>query len=214
MARSKSSHRWLQEHHTDDYVKKSRVDGYRSRASYKLIELDQTDQILFPGMAVVDLGAAPGGWTQILAERVGESGSVIASDILPMDSIADVQFVQGDFTEQKVMDELLKIIHGRSFDLVISDMAPNMSGIKSVDIARSMYLAELAFDFAFQVLGKGGSAVVKVFHGEGFDELLKNTRQFFDKINIRKPSASRARSREAYLVAKGYKKRSDAVCFS
>ena len=205
MARSKSSHRWLQEHHADCYVKKSKEDGYRSRASYKLIELDRTDRLLSPGMAVIDLGAAPGGWTQVLAERVGESGYVVASDVLSMDSIAGVRFVQGDFTEQKVVDELLKIIHGRTFDLVISDMAPNMSGIKSADIAKSMYLAELAVDLAFQVLRKGGSFVVKVFHGEGFDQLLKNIRQSFDKVNIRKPDASRSRSREAYLVAKGFK---------
>jgi 23S rRNA (uridine2552-2'-O)-methyltransferase len=205
LAQSKSSRRWLQEHRADQYVKKSKMDGYRSRASYKLIDLNRSDKLFKAGMSVIDLGAAPGGWTQVVAECVGESGFIIASDILPMDSIAGVHFVQGDFTEQVVLDEILTILHGQPVDLVISDMAPNMSGLKSADNAAAMYLLELAFDLVSQVLRKNGDFVAKVFHGEGFDQLLKKARQSFHKVNIRKPVASRARSREAYVVAKAFK---------
>ncbi len=211
MSRSKSSHRWLREHQTDPYVKKSRVDGYRSRASYKLIELDRKDKLIRPGMTVVDLGAAPGGWSQVAARLVatssgGESGRVVASDILPMDSIAGVEFVQGDFTEQDVFENILRAIGGAPVDLVISDMAPNMSGLRDVDQPRSMYLAELALDMARQVLKPGGVFVAKVFQGEGFDQWLRDVRNCFASAASRKPDASRPRSREVYIVAKGFKR--------
>ncbi|OZG71696.1 23S rRNA (uridine(2552)-2'-O)-methyltransferase [Hahella sp. CCB-MM4] len=205
MARSKSSNRWLQEHHSDVYVKKSKEDGYRSRASYKLLELDRLDKLLKPGMTVIDLGAAPGGWSQIVAEKVGDKGVVIACDLLPMDNIAGVEFVQGDFTEDEVLENILQLVNERPVDLVISDMAPNMSGMKAVDIPKAMYLVELALDLADRVLKKNGVFVAKVFHGVGFDELLKDARQKFSTVVIRKPDASRSRSRETYLVAKGFK---------
>ncbi len=205
MAKSKSSNRWLDEHFKDAYVKQSQKDGYRSRASYKLLELDDKDRLLRPGMTVVDLGAAPGGWSQVAAERVGEKGKVLASDILPMDAIADVEFIQGDFTEEAVLEQLLTALGGQRADLVISDMAPNMSGMSAIDQPKAMYLVELALDMARQVLKPGGHFVAKVFHGEGFDPLLKDTRDAFSKVAVRKPDASRARSSEVYLVARGFK---------
>lgn len=205
MARSKSSHNWLREHFDDQYVQQSKADGYRSRACYKLMELDDKDKLIRPGMTVVDLGAAPGGWSQVAAERVGDHGMVIASDILPMDNIAGVTFLQGDFTEEPVFDELMRIIGDRPVDLVISDMAPNMSGMSAVDQPGAMYLVELALDMARQVLKPGGNFAAKVFQGEGFDEYLKDLRSSFSKVVTRKPDSSRARSREVYLVAKGYK---------
>lgn len=205
MGRSKSSHRWLQEHERDHYVQKSRADGYRSRASYKLVELDKKDRLLWPGMTVVDLGSAPGGWSQVVADKVGGSGRVIASDILPMDAIADVEFIQGDFTEDAVFEQILASMDGEQADLVISDMAPNMSGINAVDQARSMYLVELALEMATQVLRPGGCFLAKVFQGAGFDELLAALRSKFDKVQSRKPDASRARSREKYIIAKGFR---------
>ncbi|WP_018274601.1 23S rRNA (uridine(2552)-2'-O)-methyltransferase RlmE [Teredinibacter turnerae] len=205
MARSKSSHRWLREHFSDQYVKASQKDGYRSRASYKLIELDNKDKLFRPGMTVVDLGAAPGGWSQVAVQHIGDKGQVIASDILPMDSIAGVNFIQGDFTEESVLEELLGAMDGERADLVISDMAPNMSGVAAVDQPKSMYLVELALDMAKQVLKPGGTFVCKVFHGEGFDDFFKDCKASFSKAVTRKPDASRARSREVYLVAKGYK---------
>ena len=205
MAKSKSSRRWLQEHERDQYVQSARKDGYRSRASYKLLELDEKSALFEPGQMVVDLGAAPGGWSQVAVARVGDRGTVIASDILPMDSIADVQFVQGDFTESAVFDEIVSCLDGRPVDLVISDMAPNMSGMKAVDQPRAMYLVELALDFAHQTLRPGGIFVAKVFHGEGFDQLLKDVRSSFNKVSAKKPDASRSRSREVYWVARGYR---------
>lgn len=205
MARSKSSNRWLDEHFKDPYVKQSQKDGYRSRASYKLIELDKKDKLLKPGMSVVDLGSAPGGWSQVAAERVGDKGVVLASDILPMDSIAGVEFIQGDFTEESVLEQLLAALGEHKADLVISDMAPNMSGMNAVDQPAAMYLVELALDMARQVLKPGGHFVAKVFHGEGFDPLLQDARDAFTKVTVRKPDASRARSREVYLVARGFK---------
>lgn len=205
MARSKSSNRWLDEHFSDPYVKQSQKDGYRSRASYKLIELDQKDRLFKPGMSVVDLGSAPGGWSQVAADRVGDRGTVLASDILPMDSIAGVEFIQGDFTEEAVLEQLLAALGGQKADLVISDMAPNMSGMNAVDQPAAIYLVELALDMARQVLKPGGHFVAKVFHGEGFDPLLQDTRNAFSKVAVRKPDASRARSREVYLVARGFK---------
>ncbi|SDW08106.1 23S rRNA (uridine(2552)-2'-O)-methyltransferase RlmE [Marinobacter mobilis] len=205
MARSKSSGRWLKEHFDDAWVKKSQADGYRSRASYKLIELDKKDRLFRPGQLVVDLGAAPGGWSQVAVELVGDHGLVLASDILPMDPIAGVTFVQGDFTEQTVFDELLDKLGDRRADVVISDMAPNMSGMAAVDIPSAMGLVELALDMARQVLKPGGVFVAKVFQGEGFDALLRDMRGSFSSVVSRKPDSSRARSREIYLVGKGYK---------
>lgn len=205
MARSKSSKGWLQEHFNDQYVKQSQQDGYRSRASYKLLELDKKDRLFRSGMTVIDLGAAPGGWSQVAAERVGDHGVVIASDILPMDAIAGVEFVQGDFTEDSVFETLMQLVGERKADLVISDMAPNMSGMADVDQPRSMYLVELALDMAVQTLASGGVFVAKVFQGEGFDTLLAQARTHFKSVVTRKPDASRARSREVYWVAKGFK---------
>jgi 23S rRNA (uridine2552-2'-O)-methyltransferase len=205
MARSKSSHRWLQEHNRDHYVKRSQQEGYRSRASYKLIELDQKDRLLRPGMSVVDLGSAPGGWSQVAAKQVGDKGRVVASDILPMDSIAGVEFVCGDFTEESVLKEILDTLGSDLADLVISDMAPNMSGMRAVDQPKAMYLVELALDLAQQILKPGGNFVAKVFHGEGFDEYMRQVKGSFDRVVTRKPDASRSRSREVYIVAKGLK---------
>lgn len=205
MARSKTSDRWLKEHFDDTWVKKSQADGYRSRASYKLIELDDKDRLFKPGQVVVDLGAAPGGWSQVAVERVGDKGVVIASDILAMNPIAGVDFVQGDFTEQAVFDELLELLGDRRADVVISDMAPNMSGMAAVDIPKAMGLVELALDMAQQVLRPGGVFVAKVFQGEGFDALLAQMRGSFSSVVSRKPDSSRARSREIYQVCKGFK---------
>jgi len=205
MARSKSSKRWLQEHFSDPYVKQSQKEGYRSRASYKLLELDKKDRLFRPGMTVVDLGAAPGGWTQVAAQRVGSGGRVIASDILPMDSLAGVSFVQGDFTEQSVFDEILAAIGDVPVDLVMSDMAPNISGMDAVDQPRAMYLVELALDMARHILKPGGSFAVKVFQGEGFEPWLAEVRSVFGRVVSRKPDASRARSREIYIVGHDFK---------
>jgi len=205
MARSKSSSQWLKEHFDDQYVKQSQKDGYRSRASYKLIELHKKDRLFKPGMTVVDLGSAPGGWSQVAVEYVGDSGRVVASDILPMNSIAGVDFVQGDFTEQAPFDQIVELLDGKKADLVISDMAPNMSGTASVDMPKAMYLIELALDMADQILKPGGTFVAKVFQGEGFDELLKQMRSRYSKVYSRKPDASRARSREVYQIGTGFK---------
>jgi 23S rRNA (uridine2552-2'-O)-methyltransferase len=205
MARSKSSNDWMDEHFNDHYVMKAKEEGYRSRACYKLMEIDDKDKLIKPGMTIVDLGSAPGSWSQVAVNRVGDHGLVVASDILPMDGIAGVTFLQGDFTEETVFDELMTIIGNRQVDLVISDMAPNMSGMSAVDQPSAMYLVELALDMARQVLKPGGNYVAKVFHGEGFDEYLKDMRSSFLKVVTRKPESSRARSREVYLVAKGYK---------
>lgn len=205
MARSKSSNQWLSEHINDPYVKRAQVDGYRSRASYKLLELIKKDKLLYPGNVVMDLGSAPGGWCQVVAPLVGAKGRVIASDILPMDSLADVTFIQGDFTEDSVFEEILSVLNGDAVDLVISDMAPNISGVNVADQASSMYLVELALDMARSVLKPKGHFVAKVFQGVGYDEYLKDVRSSFDKVVIRKPDASRARSREVYFVAKGFK---------
>ncbi len=205
MARSKSSGRWLNEHLNDHYVKEAKKDGYRSRASYKLIELAKKDKLFRPGMNVVDLGAAPGGWCQVVSPLVGINGKVLASDILPMDSIEGVEFVIGDFTEDDVFKQLLNVLDGSTADVVISDMAPNMSGISGIDQPKAMYLVELALDMAKQVLKPGGSFVCKVFHGEGFEPWIKECRSSFTQVLTRKPDASRPRSKEVYLVAKGYR---------
>ena len=203
--RSKSSAGWLDEHFKDPYVKQSQIDGYRSRASYKLVELNEKDRLMGPGDTVVDLGSAPGGWSQVAARAVGDQGVVIASDILPMDGIAGVDFIEGDFTESAVFDEIMAAIGGRPVNLVISDMAPNMSGVAAIDQPGAMYLVELALDMARQVLAPGGHLVTKVFHGAGFEAFMADTRTSFRQVVTRKPAASRARSRETYLVATGFR---------
>lgn len=204
MPRSKSSKRWLQEHFDDVYVKKSQAEGYRSRAVYKLKEVDEKEHLIRPGMTVVDLGAAPGGWTQYVAEKLDGRGIIVALDLLPIDALAGVNFIQGDFREDEVLQRLINLIPERGLDLLLSDMAPNMSGTAAIDIPRAMYLAELAFDFGNKMLKPDGAMLMKIFHGAGFDELIRLARSQFDKVAIRKPSASRSRSRETYLLAKGY----------
>ncbi len=203
MARSKSSGNWLQEHVNDPYVKQAQKDGYRSRASYKLLQLNDKDRLIRPGMLVVDLGSAPGGWSQVAARLVGAKGKVVASDILPMEPVRDVDFVLGDFTEESVLREILAHLGDRKPDLVMSDMAPNISGIDMADQAASMYLVELALDMARQVLKPKGDFLAKVFQGSGSEAYIKELRGSFEKVLIRKPAASRARSREIYVVAKG-----------
>lgn len=205
MKRSKSSGRWLQEHFDDHYVKQAQKDGYRSRACYKLLEIQEKDQLIKKGMNLVDLGAAPGGWSQVAAKLVGDEGRVFASDILAMDALAGVSFIQGDFRDEAVLNALLSAVGGQNIDLVISDMAPNISGTKSVDQSRAMYLAELALDFAVQVLRPGGHLLIKVFQGEGIDEYRRLLSNSFQSVKTRKPKASRPRSREVYLVAQGYR---------
>ncbi|MFC3094529.1 23S rRNA (uridine(2552)-2'-O)-methyltransferase RlmE [Alteromonas sediminis] len=205
MARSKTSKKWLDEHVNDPYVKKAQVDGYRSRASYKLIEINEKDALYRTGSVVVDLGSAPGGWSQIVAPVVGDSGRVIASDILPMDSIIGVTFIQGDFTEEAVYNEILQALDGQQADSVISDMAPNLSGVKNTDQYAAMYLVELALDMARNVLKPGGHFCAKVFQGVGYDDYVRAVRESFQKVIVRKPAASRPRSREVYLVGKGFK---------
>ncbi|QEY19206.1 23S rRNA (uridine(2552)-2'-O)-methyltransferase RlmE [Cellvibrio sp. KY-GH-1] len=205
MARSKSSNRWLDEHVNDPYVKKAQIDGYRARAAYKLIELNDKDKLIRPGALVVDLGSAPGSWSQIAGRLVGVKGRVVASDILPMDSLEHVDFIQGDFTEEAVFDQIMEKLGERKADVVISDMAPNISGVDAVDQASSMYLVELALDMARRVLKPKGDFVAKVFQGEGSDEYIKEVKTSFEKVLIRKPAASRPRSREVYVVGKGFK---------
>ncbi|RCU44632.1 MULTISPECIES: 23S rRNA (uridine(2552)-2'-O)-methyltransferase RlmE [Corallincola] len=203
--RSASSSRWIKEHFDDKYVQEAQKRGLRSRAVFKLEELQQQDKLIRSGDTVVDLGAAPGGWSQLAAELVGESGRVIACDILPMDPIAGVAFLQGDFREENVLTALLDYVGDDKVDLVLSDMAPNMSGHGTVDQSRSIYLIELALDMCHQVLAANGRFVVKVFQGDGFDNFLQNVRSAFTSVKIRKPDSSRARSREVYIVASGYK---------
>ena len=204
MARSKSSSRWLKEHFDDEYVTRAQQEGYRSRASYKLLEIDAKDKLLKKGMVVVDLGAAPGGWSQIAIDKVTDKGMVVALDILQMEPIPDVAVLQGDFREEEVLQQLLDTLGGRPVDLVMSDMAPNISGMKTVDQPRGMYLVELALDLARTVLKPGGDMLVKVFQGEGFDEFIRECRTSFRKVIIRKPDASRSRSREVYVLARNY----------
>lgn len=205
MARSKSSGRWLKEHFNDEYVQRAQREGWRSRAVYKLEELDQKYQLFKPGMTVVDLGAAPGGWSQYAMKALGERGRLIALDILDMDVIAGVEFLQGDFREESVFNRFMEMVGNQPVDLVMSDMAPNMSGVEAVDVPRGMYLVELAVDFANQALAEGGSFIAKVFQGEGFDELVRQLRGQYERVVVRKPRASRPRSREVYLLASGKK---------
>ena len=202
-ARSKSSKQWLERHHQDEYVQMARELGYRSRAVFKLRQLQEKDRIFEPGQWVLDLGAAPGGWSEYAIQAVGEQGRVFALDILPMEPIAGVDFLQGDFTEQETLDRLLELIGDHPLDLVLSDMAPNMSGIQSVDQPRSIYLAELALDLARQHLGPGGGLVVKLFQGEGFENLVADLRAAFASVKLRKPAASSSRSSENYAVCRG-----------
>ena len=205
MKRSKSSRRWLDRHVNDEYVKRAQRDGYRSRAAYKLLEIQEKDRLLRPGQVVVDLGSAPGGWSQVALRLVGNAGAVIALDILPMEEIPGVEFIEGDFREAPVLERLRAGIAGRPVDLVISDMAPNVTGMTVVDQPRAIYLCELALELAREVLKPGGGLVVKVFHGEGFDDYVRALREGFGRVVTRKPKASRSESREVYLVATGWK---------
>ena len=204
MSRSKSSRRWLQAHFSDPFVKKAQTEGYRSRAVYKLQEIDEKERLIKPGISVIDLGAAPGGWSQYLTKKLQGRGTIIALDILAMDPLPGVLFIQGDFREDSVLEELLMQVPKDGVDLLLSDMAPNMSGAVTVDIPNAMYLAELAFDVASKTLKPGGTLILKVFQGAGFEELVRTARTLFKKVTIRKPMASRPQSREMYLLAKGY----------
>ena len=206
MGKKKSSSRaWLKEHHDDPFVQRAQREGYRSRAVYKLIEINERDRLIQPGMSVLDLGSAPGGWSQVAGVLVGDRGRVLASDILPMDHLPNVTFIQGDFTEQETYDQLMQALSGRRLDVVISDMSPNMSGLAAVDQPRAMYLVELATDLALRALSPGGAMLTKVFQGEGFEEWFRQIRERFERVITRKPSASRPRSREVYVVATGLK---------
>ncbi|NNM62128.1 MAG: 23S rRNA (uridine(2552)-2'-O)-methyltransferase RlmE [Steroidobacteraceae bacterium] len=203
--RSKSSARWLAEHASDEYVKRAQREGWRSRAVFKLEEIQQRERLLRNGIRCVDLGAAPGGWSQYAARVLGGAGRIVATDILPMDAIPGVEFVQGDFREEAVLAEVLGRLGGTKVDLVLSDMAPNMSGVDSVDQARSMMLAEMALDFATRVLVPGGDALLKLFQGEGFDQIIREARVHFGRVATKKPKASRARSSEIYLLARQFR---------
>lgn len=203
MARSKSSQQWLKEHFADPFVKKAQAEGMRSRAAYKLEELIERDKLLRPGMIVVDLGAAPGGWSQVVRRDLGSKGRVIAMDILEMPGIAGVDFIHGDFREDEAISRLEALIDSAAVDLVLSDMAPNMSGVDSVDQARAMYLSELAVEFADKHLKKGGNFLIKLFMGEGFDAYMKDLKTRYTKVITRKPAASRRRSNEVYALALG-----------
>jgi len=205
MARSKSSNQWMQEHFEDEYVKMAKAQGYRSRAVFKLSEIQEKDALIKAGMNIVDLGAAPGGWSQYAQQRLGKGNKLVALDILPMDAIDGVDFIQGDFREEAVLDQLYGVLNGLPIHLVLSDMAPNMSGNKAIDQPCSLYLCELALDTAKSVLAKNGSFLVKVFQGEGFEAFHREVQQHFTKVIIRKPKASRPRSNEVYILAKGFK---------
>ncbi|HUU72797.1 MAG TPA: RlmE family RNA methyltransferase [Burkholderiales bacterium] len=205
MARSKSSKGWMREHLTDQFVKRANRDGLRSRAAYKLLEINERDNLVRRGMCVVDLGAAPGGWSQLIAPLVGPGGKVLALDILEMEPIPDVEFIQGDFSEQPVLKRVEQALDGRGVDLVLSDMAPNISGVRSTDQARWEHLSGLAVEFAKNSLNPGGNLLIKCFQGTGVDELRRDLRQLFDSLVVRKPEASRDRSREFFLLARGRK---------
>ncbi len=205
VSRSKSSQRWLNEHHKDDFVRKSRLDSYRSRAVYKLAEIDRRDRLIMPNMSVVELGAAPGGWTQYVSEKLSAKGSLVAVDILQMDSVVDCNIIQGDFTELETLDLIREALNGQPADLVLSDMAPNFSGQPAVDQPRAIYLAELALDMCNELLVPGGCLLMKTFHGAGFEALMRDVRGVFNEVKTRKPEASRPRSREVYILAKNRK---------
>jgi 23S rRNA (uridine2552-2'-O)-methyltransferase len=199
--RSKSSGRWLKEHFADPFVQRAQSEGWRSRAVFKLEEIDRRERLLKPGQVCLDLGAAPGAWSQYAARRVGRKGRVVASDLLPMAELTGVEFVQGDFREEQVFGQLLSLLPDRQVDVVLSDMAPNLSGVDVIDQPRSMYLAELALDMAERVLKPGGDALIKVFHGSGFQELVQGARRRYGRVKLLKPQASRSRSPEIYLLA-------------
>ncbi len=205
MKRSHSSKRWLKEHFNDAFVQRAQKEGFRSRAVYKLEQIQQRDKILVPGMTVIDLGAAPGGWSQLAKQYLKGHGRIIAMDILPMDEIDGVTFIQGDFREDAVISQLMQAIGTKPVDLIMSDMAPNMSGNRSIDQPRVIYLCELAFEFVEQTLKPGGDFLIKIFQGAEFQEYLQRLRQSFTRVVVRKPEASRSRSSECYLLAKGYK---------
>ena len=205
MARTKSSAGWLSRHLSDPFVKQAQKDGYRARSAYKLIELNEKDRLIRPGMRIMDLGSAPGGWSQVAGKLVGERGRVLATDILPMDALVNVDFIQGDFTEDAIVQQVLEWLGGAKFDLIISDIAPNTTGIDSVDAAKSIYLLELALDMAQKTLKSQANFAAKMFQGSGSDQYLKELRTHFAKVAIRKPAASRKESREVYIVAKGFK---------
>jgi 23S rRNA (uridine2552-2'-O)-methyltransferase len=205
MPRTKSSNEWLRRHVNDPFVKQAQIDGYRSRSAYKLIELNEKDRLIKPNMRILDLGSAPGGWSQVAGRLVGRRGRVLATDILPMDPVPNVDFIQGDFTEDAVVQQLLAWLDGGRFDLIVSDIAPNLSGIDSADQAGSMYLLELALDTVRKTLAPGATFVAKMFQGSGSDEFMKELRKSFGKVLIRKPAASRKESREVYIVAKDFK---------
>jgi 23S rRNA (uridine2552-2'-O)-methyltransferase len=205
MARTKSSASWLARHVTDPFVKQAQKDGYRARSAYKLIELNDKDQLIRPGMRILDLGSAPGGWSQVAGKLVGGRGRVLATDILPMDALENVDFIQGDFTEDVIVQQVLEWLGGAKFDLILSDMAPNTTGIDSVDAAKSIYLLELALDTVRRSLKSHANFAAKMFQGSGSDQYLKELRKHFAKVLIRKPAASRKESREVYVMAKGFK---------
>jgi 23S rRNA (uridine2552-2'-O)-methyltransferase len=205
MARTKSSNEWLRRHVNDPFVKQAQLDGYRSRSAYKLIELNEKDRLIKPGMRIMDLGSAPGGWSQVAGKLVGKKGRVLATDILPMDPVVNTDFIQGDFTDEKIVDQLLAWLGGGKFDLIISDIAPNITGIDSADQAGSMHFLELALDTVNKTLKPGAHFAAKMFQGSGSDQYVKDLRKSFEKVVIRKPAASRAQSREVYIVAKGFK---------
>jgi 23S rRNA (uridine2552-2'-O)-methyltransferase len=205
MARSKSSASWMSRHLSDPFVKQAQKDGYRSRSAYKLIELNDKDKLIRPGMRLLDLGSAPGGWSQVAGSLVGAKGRVLATDILPMDALRNVDFIQGDFTDETILQQLLDWLGGGKFDLIISDIAPNVTGISSADQAASIHFLELALDTVRKTLKPGAMFVAKMFQGSGSDQYVKELRKYFDKVVIRKPEASRKESREVYLVAKGFK---------
>jgi 23S rRNA (uridine2552-2'-O)-methyltransferase len=202
--RSKSSARWLAEHANDEFVKRAQREGWRSRAVFKLAEIQQSERLLRPGIRCVDLGAAPGGWSQYAARIVGGTSRIVATDILPMDAIPGVDFVQGDFRDEGVLEQVMSHIGAVKVDLVLSDMAPNMAGIDAVDQPRSMYLAELALEFAERVLAPGGDTLIKLFQGAGFDQIIKDARRRYGRVVTKKPKASRSRSPETYLLARQF----------
>ena len=202
MARSKSSRQWLNRHFNDPFVKKAQLEGWRSRAVYKLLEIQEKDRLIKPGMNIVDLGAAPGGWSQVVSQLIHAEGKIFALDLLPMEPLKDVDFIQGDFLDEAILQQLMDKLEGKKIDLVLSDMAPNASGQKSVDQWRMMYLAEIALDFAIKVLAPQGAFLVKIFQGEGSDAYIKLLRQTFETVQIRKPKASRSESSEVYLLGR------------
>jgi 23S rRNA (uridine2552-2'-O)-methyltransferase len=203
--RSKSSGRWLREHFSDPFVKRAQSEGWRSRAVFKLEQIDREHKLLRPGAICVDLGAAPGAWSQYAAKRVGRKGRVVASDILPMPALDGVEFVAGDFRDEAVFERIMSLVPERSVDVVLSDMAPNLSGVDAIDQPRSLHLSELALDLASRILKADASALIKVFQGAGFQELVGTARKRFATVKLLKPEASRARSPELYLLAKGYR---------